>query len=119
MGPVHPPTLVIGAAEGTALVDDEQFGPILPLVAYDDLDAVVDRVNDGPFGLGATVWGSDAARARAVAERLDVGMAWVNRTPMPDPAVPFGGMRESGIGREGGAAGLDAFCELKTIGTAR
>lgn len=114
-----PPTVVIDLRSGSELVDDEQFGPVLPLIAYEDIDAVVDEVNAGPFGLGATVWTGDQQRSEDLARRLDVGMVWINRTPLPDPSLPFGGMKESGIGREGGAAGIDAFCELKTIGTVR
>lgn len=114
-----PPTVVTGVRGGCELVDDEQFGPVLPLIPYDDVDAVVDEVNAGPFGLGATVWTRDEGRSEDLARRLDVGMVWINRTPRPDPSLPFGGTKESGIGREGGAAGIDAFCELKTIGTVR
>ncbi|MDX2376365.1 aldehyde dehydrogenase family protein [Microbacterium sp. LRZ72] len=110
------PTVVTGLGAGSALVDEEQFGPVVPLIAYDDLDDLVETLNGGPYGLGATIWTGDEREARPLTRRLDVGMAWVNRTPMPDPTVPFGGTKESGIGREGGAAGLDAFCELKVIG---
>lgn len=114
-----PPTIVTGLRGGSELVDEEQFGPVLPVIPYDDLDQVIDEVNAGPFGLGATVWTQQRDRSEDLARRLDVGMVWVNRTPLPDPSLPFGGMKESGIGREGGAAGIDAFCELKTIGTVR
>lgn len=111
------PTVVTGLSNGSELVDEEQFGPVVPIIGYDDLGAVIDAVNGGPYGLGATIWTADAPSAEAVARRLDVGMAWVNRTPRPDPTIPFGGTKESGVGREGGRAGLDAFCELKVIGT--
>ncbi|GGH45781.1 aldehyde dehydrogenase family protein [Microbacterium album] len=110
------PTVVSGLGDGAELVDEEQFGPVLPVIRYDDVDAVIDTVNSGPYGLGATIWTADEAAAEPLARRLDVGMAWINRTPRPDPTIPFGGMKESGIGREGGSAGLDAFCELKVIG---
>lgn len=110
------PTIVSGLGEGAELVDEEQFGPVLPVIAYDDVDAVIDAVNSGPYGLGATIWTADESRAEELVRRLEVGMAWVNRTPRPDPTIPFGGVKESGIGREGGSAGLDAFCELKLIG---
>jgi len=112
------PTVVAGLADGSDLVDEEQFGPVLPIIAYDDVDAVLEAVNDGPYGLGATIWTADRGRGEDLAGRLEVGMAWINRTPRPDPTIPFGGVRESGIGREGGSAGLDSFCELKLIGGA-
>ncbi|WP_181158499.1 aldehyde dehydrogenase family protein [Leucobacter massiliensis] len=112
------PAVVTGPDPDGELVQEEQFGPVLPLVPYEDLDALVDAVNAGPYGLGATIWTANQAAGERLARRLDVGMTWVNRTPVPDPGMPFGGMRESGLGREGGRAGLDAYCELKTIGTA-
>lgn len=112
------PTVVTGLAAGSELVDEEQFGPVLPVIGYDDLDGVVDEVNAGPYGLGATIWSTDVSRAEQLARRLEVGMAWINRAPRPDPTIPFGGAKESGIGREGGRVGLDAFCELKLIGKA-
>ncbi|MGO1182352.1 MAG: aldehyde dehydrogenase family protein [Micrococcaceae bacterium] len=112
------PTIVSGLQDGAELVDEEQFGPVLPIIAYDDINTVIETVNAGPYGLGVTLWTTDESEAEHLARRLEVGMAWINRTPRPDPMIPFGGVKESGIGREGGSAGLDAFCELKVIGGA-
>jgi NAD-dependent aldehyde dehydrogenases len=111
------PTVVTGLSQGSELVDEEQFGPVLPVIGYDDLDAVIETLNSGPYGLGASIWTADEGVADDIARRLEVGMAWINRTARPDPTIPFGGAKESGIGREGGGVGLDAFCELKVIGT--
>ncbi|GAA1348946.1 aldehyde dehydrogenase family protein [Arthrobacter koreensis] len=107
------PSIVTGLTDGAPLVDGEQFSPILPLVPFSDVDPVVDNVNAGRFGLGATVWTEDTERADRIAERLETGMIWVNALPHPDPTVPFGGARESGLGREGGQGGLDEFTEVK------
>jgi acyl-CoA reductase-like NAD-dependent aldehyde dehydrogenase len=109
------PTIVSGARDGMRLVDEEQFGPALPVVPYTDLDAVIDRVNDGPFGLGGSVWGDDEDRATQVAARLDCGTAWVNTHLVLNPHQPFGGFRSSGIGVENGPWGLYGFTELQVL----
>jgi acyl-CoA reductase-like NAD-dependent aldehyde dehydrogenase len=83
------------------------------------VDAVIAEANRTTYGLGGSVWTSDHDRGRALALRLDTGAAWVNRHPHVGAAVPFGGVKQSGIGREGGALGIDAYCELKTISVAR
>lgn len=125
-GGVHPsdegwfirPTVVSGLAAGAELVDEEQFGPVVPIVPYDDIDAVVDAINRGPYGLGSTIWSNGPQEhARSLARQIEVGMVWINRTPVPDPSIPFGGTKQSGIGREGGEHGIDAFCEIKVIGS--
>ena len=108
------PSVVTGLTDGTPLVDGEQFSPILPLIPFSDVERVVDTVNAGRFGLGATLWTEDMEQAERIAERLETGMIWVNALPNPDPAVPFGGARESGLGREGGQAGLEEFTEVKS-----
>lgn len=114
-GYFHPPTILTGVAEGVAVVDEEQFGPVLPVMSYRTVDEAVERANGTPFGLGSSVWTSDLAEGRRIAGRLRAGGAWVNRHPHVGPDVPFGGVKNSGLGREGGDAGIDAFSELKTI----
>jgi acyl-CoA reductase-like NAD-dependent aldehyde dehydrogenase len=114
-----PPTIVAGARDGMRLVDEEQFGPALPVVPYSDLEAVVERINDGPFGLGGSVWGSDSDRAAAVASRLECGTAWTNTHLVMNPHQPFGGFKASGIGVENGPWGLYAFTELQVLYRAR
>ena len=102
------PTLVLGAADQDALVADEQFGPALPVLAYDSLDEAVARANAGDLGLAASVWSADEERAFAVASRLDAGFTFVNthnRTGMSLRA-PFGGVKRSGWGREYGDEGV-------------
>lgn len=102
------PTLVLGAADDDPIVATEQFGPTLPVLAYDSVDDAVARANAGELGLGASVWSSDEDRAFEVAARLDAGFVFVNthnRTGMALRA-PFGGVKRSGWGREYGDEGL-------------
>ncbi|MCF2525928.1 aldehyde dehydrogenase family protein [Yinghuangia soli] len=113
------PTILAGLADGTRIVDEEQFGPALPVVAYRDLEATVEHVNNGRFGLGGSVWSGDADRAAEVAARLDVGTAWVNTHLALGPGQPFGGAKWSGIGVENGPWGLHGFTELKVLHRAR
>ena len=109
------PTVVAGLAEGTRLVDEEPFGPVLPVIAYTDIDDVIARANRSPYGLGASVWGGDAARASELALQLHAGTVWVNRHMGADPFAPFGGARQSGIGRQYGMAGLKGYMEGVTL----
>jgi acyl-CoA reductase-like NAD-dependent aldehyde dehydrogenase len=115
----YAPTIVTDAGPDVALVAEEQFGPALPVLPYDDLEAAVAAANDTDFGLGASVWGTDAGHAAEVAARLDAGSVWVNRHGVLTPDVPFGGMKQSGIGRANGHVGVDAYSELTTISVAR
>jgi acyl-CoA reductase-like NAD-dependent aldehyde dehydrogenase len=109
------PTIVTGAEEGMPLVDDEQFGPALPVLPYRDLDEAVARANRTHFGLGGSVWGTDVERARAVAARLECGTSWINAHPMVTPGQPFGGVKWSGIGVENGVAGYLSFTDVKVL----
>jgi len=107
------PTVLTGAAEGTRIVDEEQFGPALPVIPYRDIDDVVDRANATTFGLSGSVWSPDVERAGAVAERLECGTAWVNAHVALGPHQPFGGFKWSGLGVENGPWGLAGFTELQ------
>jgi acyl-CoA reductase-like NAD-dependent aldehyde dehydrogenase len=109
------PTVVADIAEGTRLVDEEQFGPIIPVIRYSDVDDAVRRANDTRFGLSGSVWTSDAARGHALAQRLEVGTAWVNFHSGADVLVPFGGAKESGLGRELGVMGLRGYMEPQAV----
>src|SRR3546814_17537261 len=92
------PTVVTGLVEGCRLVDEEPFGPILPILRFDDADDAVERANASPFGLSGSVWSADTARAAALARRLEVGTAWVNRPGVADGGIPLGGAKASGTG---------------------
>jgi acyl-CoA reductase-like NAD-dependent aldehyde dehydrogenase len=111
------PSLVIDPAPDRRIVVEEQFGPALPICAYDDLDRVIDRLNDEWAGLCSSVWTTDPARAANVAGRLRTGTTWVNNASAvaQDDRAPFGGFRLSGIGRELGVEGLLEFTELHTV----
>lgn len=109
------PTVVAGVAEGSRIVDEEPFGPLLPMIRYTDVDDAVVRANAGPYGLGASVWGRDVERACEVAGRLHAGMVWVNRHMGADPLAPFGGAKQSGIGRQYGLRGLQGYMEAVTL----
>jgi acyl-CoA reductase-like NAD-dependent aldehyde dehydrogenase len=111
----YPPTILTSVAPGMRIVDEEQFGPVLPVLAYTDLDATLDEVNAGAYGLGGSVWTRDVTRGAEVAARLESGSSWVNKHPDVGPHVPFGGVKSSGIGRSWGRAGIDAYCELKSV----
>ena len=109
------PTILAGLADGTRIVDEEQFGPALPVIAYRDLDDAVERANATHFGLSGSVWSADADRASEVAARLECGTAWVNTHLALQPNQPFGGAKWSGIGVENGPWGLYGFTELQVI----
>ena len=107
------PTVLTGVAEGTRIVDEEQFGPALPVLTYRDVDEVVERANATTFGLSGSVWSGDLDRAGAVAARLECGTAWVNTHLALAPHQPFGGFKWSGLGVENGPWGLAGFTEIQ------
>ncbi len=114
-GYFYPPTVVTEIREGVRLVDEEQFGPVLPIIKYSNLDDVIQRANDTFTGLGASVWGTDLNRATNVAARLESGICWVNHVMKLDPHVPFGGVKQSGVGRVFGRWGLEELTDMQTI----
>lgn len=105
----YPPTLVADVTDGQRLVDEEQFGPVFPLIAYQDVEDVLRRANAGDMGLGGSVWGPDVEQATALASRLESGVAWVNCHARIQPNTPFGGSKMSGFGVEFGLEGLLEF----------
>jgi len=111
----YPPTILTGVEEGTRIVDEEQFGPVLPVMPYKDVDDAVRRANNTRFGLGASVWGNDIAKATEVAGRIESGSVWINSHGSVTPDVPFGGFKESGVGRQMGEGTLEGYTETKVI----
>jgi acyl-CoA reductase-like NAD-dependent aldehyde dehydrogenase len=109
------PTIILGLGEDVPLVREEQFGPVLPILTFASVDDAVLRANDTRFGLGASVWSRDEARAREVAGRLMAGTVWINAHGRNESDVPFGGMKESGYGREHGVLGIRAYQELQVV----
>ncbi|MFD5775377.1 aldehyde dehydrogenase family protein [Streptomyces fungicidicus] len=100
------PTILADVPAGSPVVTEEQFGPVLPVLPYRDLDEAVWAANDTGFGLGGSVWGADPDRAGAVADRLECGTAWINHHGELSLAQPFAGIKESGVGVAGGPWGL-------------
>lgn len=108
-------TIVTDVTDGVPLVDSEQFGPALPVIRYTDVDDAVASANRLDAGLGASVWSSDRAAARAVADRLQAGTVWINGHGGLHPMVPFGGVKGSGYGLEFGVEGLKAVAVPQVI----
>jgi acyl-CoA reductase-like NAD-dependent aldehyde dehydrogenase len=110
-----PPTIVADIGEDSRLVREEQFGPILPVLKFSDEEEVLQRANDTRYGLSGSVWSSDPERAAALAARMEVGTAWVNHHRATSATVPFGGAKESGIGRVYSEMGLKAYLEPRVV----
>ncbi|MCK1725699.1 aldehyde dehydrogenase family protein [Bradyrhizobium sp. 142] len=111
----YPVTLVADVDHGCRLVDNEQFGPALPIIRYHDVAEVIAKANDSPMGLGGSVWGSDLDQAKAVASQLECGTVWINKHGAIQPNAPFGGVKQSGFGVEFGAEGLKEFTTVQTV----
>jgi len=111
------PTVLTDVAEASPAWRDEVFGPVAPVKTFGDLDDVVRIVNASAYGLGASVWTSDQAIVDALAERLEVGQVFVNGMVASDARYPFGGVKDSGFGRELGDAGFGEFVNLKLVRT--
>lgn len=112
------PTIIRDVAEGVRLVDEEQFGPALPVIRYSDVDDAIERINQTNEGLGGSVWSTDVAEASRLAARLESGTVWVNKHMDLDPTIPFCGAKRSGIGTELGQEGVEEFTQLKVLNIA-
>ena len=114
-GYFYQPT-VLGRVNGSMdLSKEEIFGPVAPLFSFKTEKEVIDMANDTPFGLAAYFYGRDYARIWRVAEALEYGMVGINTGMISTPVAPFGGVKESGIGREGSKYGLDEYLEIKYL----
>jgi aminomuconate-semialdehyde/2-hydroxymuconate-6-semialdehyde dehydrogenase len=109
------PTIWTGLPDGAAVLTEEIFGPCCHIAPFDSEDEVVARANDNPYGLAAAVWTTDLARAHRLAGVLEAGIVWVNSWFLRDLRTPFGGAKQSGIGREGGVHSLEFYTELKNV----
>ena len=107
------PTVLADATPEMEIFREETFGPVAALFRFRDEDAVVRQANDSIYGLAAYVYSADLARAWRVGEQLDYGMVAFNGVKMTGPPIPFGGMKQSGLGREGSRHGLDEYMQLK------
>ena len=115
VGWFYEPTILTGVTPDMAIVREECFGPVAAICRVGDFDEAIRLANDSPFGLGASVFTTDLAEAMEAAERLEAGMVWVNNPLIDNDALPFGGWKASGLGRELGRQGLDAFRRSKMV----
>jgi acyl-CoA reductase-like NAD-dependent aldehyde dehydrogenase len=113
------PAIVRDLADDARLVTEEQFGPLVPLLSYDTIEEVIVRANASDYGLGGTVWGKDLEKAAAVARGIETGTVWINKHLDLRFDVPFGGVKQSGLGREQGQAGLKEFVDARIVNMAR
>lgn len=109
------PTVVADVTDGIRLVDEEPFGPILPVIKYSDIEDAIRRANASPNGLGGSIWSNDLKKAAELAMRLECGTAWVNEHGAIQPNAPFGGVKQSGIGVEFGQHGLAEYTSIQTL----
>jgi acyl-CoA reductase-like NAD-dependent aldehyde dehydrogenase len=114
-GYFYEPTVLTDVDDGVRVVDEEQFGPVLPVVGYRNLDDAIRRANATDFGLGSSVWTSDPERGVEVAGRIEAGMTWVNAHPVSSVEHPFGGVKHSGLGVENGIEGLRSFTDMHLV----
>lgn len=109
------PTLVLASSAKDRLLHEETFGPLLCVLPYDDVEELPGLINDSPFGLSASIWTNDLARALRLIPQIEAGTVYVNMHTFLDPSVPFGGIKASGSGREFGSAFIDDYTELKSV----
>ena len=112
----YPPTVLLDVPGDARMAKQEIFGPVASIIPFDDEEEVIQAANDTPYGLVSYVFTNDLRRALRVAEKLESGMVGLNQGVVSNPAAPFGGIKESGLGREGGSTGIDEFLEVKYIG---
>ncbi len=113
----YEPTVLTNVSPGADIAHEEIFGPVAPVIPFTDVDAMIDQANDTEMGLTGYVYTQDLAKGLAVSERIQAGMIGLNRGAVSDPAAPFGGMKQSGLGREGAAEGILEFTETQYIAT--
>ena len=111
----YEPTVIVNIDPKSEIASTEIFGPVATIFEFDDVDAVVAEANDTIFGLAAYVCSADIGRALNVAERIEAGIVGINRGFVSDPAAPFGGMKQSGLGREGAEDGIHEYLETQYI----
>jgi len=114
-GAYYPPTVLADVKPGMPAYDEETFGPVAAIIRARDEDDAIRIANDTVFGLGSAVFTRDVARGERVARRLAAGSAFVNSAVASDPRLPFGGIKESGYGRELGSFGIKEFVNIKTV----
>ncbi|WP_060481940.1 aldehyde dehydrogenase family protein [Pseudomonas sp. NBRC 111119] len=109
------PTVILAKSANDTLLNQETFGPVATFLPYDSEDELLQLMNTSPYGLSASLWTNDLGKAMRLIPEIQAGTLWVNMHTLLDPAVPFGGIKASGIGREFGSAFIDDFTELKSV----
>jgi phenylacetaldehyde dehydrogenase len=109
------PTIFKNCGSASTLYKEEIFGPVLVANSFKDIDQIASQANDTAYGLAASVWTQDLSLAHRLAKRIEAGTVWVNCHHLIDPALPFGGFKQSGIGREQGADGIELYTETKSV----
>jgi succinate-semialdehyde dehydrogenase/glutarate-semialdehyde dehydrogenase len=114
-GSFYPPTVLTDIPKNSPAYSEEFFGPVASIFRVKSLDEAIHIANDTRFGLGASVWTHDESERSRLVQELEVGMVFVNKMVVSDPRVPFGGAKQSGIGRELGSFGIREFTNIKTV----
>ncbi len=114
-GLFFPPTIIADLEAGDSLVDEEQFGPALPIIKYSDLEEAISAANASEMGLGGSIWTSDIEKGRALANRMECGSVWINKHGMIQPNAPFGGVKQSGLGVEFSDEGLAEYTDIQVV----
>jgi phenylacetaldehyde dehydrogenase len=114
-GYYYQPTVIADLPNDSRVVQEEIFGPVLTVQPFDSEDEAVDLANSTPYGLAAGIQTTNVARAHRVAARLQAGIVWINDWAMLDPAMPFGGVKASGFGRENGPEALESYTKVKSV----
>jgi acyl-CoA reductase-like NAD-dependent aldehyde dehydrogenase len=109
------PTIFGGVKNDMKIAQEEIFGPVLATLTFDDLDEVAELANKNVYGLAAAIWTNDVKKAHQLSRRLRAGTVWINTYGVMDAALPFGGFKQSGFGRELGMHAIDHYTELKTV----
>ena len=109
------PAVVAEPARDSRLVQEEVFGPLLPVFRYRDFDEAIERANETSYGLGSSIWTHDARKIHRAAKEIESGMTWVNQIHYGYDELPFGGVKDSGFGKEHGLEALDSYVELKSV----
>jgi acyl-CoA reductase-like NAD-dependent aldehyde dehydrogenase len=109
------PTIFGGVSNDMKIAQEEIFGPVLAVIGFDDVEQAVEQANANPYGLAAAVWTRDVSKAHRVSRMLRAGLIWINTYGLMDAAVPFGGFKNSGFGRELGMHAIEHYTELKSV----
>jgi acyl-CoA reductase-like NAD-dependent aldehyde dehydrogenase len=118
-GHFYEPTLLTNVDEGSRVLVEETFGPVLPVMRVSTLDEAINKANSSIYGLGSSIWTRDLDRANEAADRLEAGYTWINSPQIIFDELPFGGVKQSGLGKEHGSEALDYYMETKSVVVAR